>query len=235
MLVVGAGNSASEIAVELSQVAAAVQMSVRTPPNIVRRATLGVPSQLIAVALRRAPESLMNPLSSLLRRLTVPDLSEYGLPAPGGDGFSQYRRSKVIPILDHGFVDAVRAGRITIVSAVQSFDGAEVRLDDGRTVRPDAIVAATGYRPDLEGILGDLGVLDDSGAPRVHGAATVAGAPGLYFVGIGVELSGQLLPDRPRGRRALQEPRERLSAARSFTRDRLKVLRASGRCGGGRG
>ncbi len=79
------------------------------------------------------------------------------------------------------------------MSAVQSFDGAEVRLDDGRTVRPDAIVAATGYRPDLEGILGDLGVLDDSGGPRVHGADTVDGAPGLYFVGISVELSGQLL------------------------------------------
>ena len=193
VLVVGAGNSASEIAVEISEVAAEVQFSVRTPPNIVRRVTFGVPSQLIAVALRRAPEWLMNPMSSLLRRLTVPDLSEYGLPAPGRDGFSQYRRSRVIPILDHGFVDAVRAGRIGIVSAVQSFDGDEVRLADGRTVRPDAIVAATGYRPDLAGILGDLSVLDDSGGPRVHGADAVGGAPGLYFVGISVELSGQLL------------------------------------------
>jgi cation diffusion facilitator CzcD-associated flavoprotein CzcO len=134
----------------------------------------------------------MNPLGSLLRRLTVPDLSGYGLPAPDGDGFSQYLRSKVIPIVDHGFVEAVRDGRITIVSAVQSFDGPEVRLDDGRTVRPDAIVAATGYRPDLEGILGDLAVLDDSGTPQVQGAHTVSGAPGLYFVGIGVQLSGQL-------------------------------------------
>ena len=189
----GSGNSASEIAVELSRVAAEVQLSVRTPPNIVRRATLGVPSQLIAVALRWAPDWVMNPLSSLLRRLTVPDLSGYGLPAPRRDGYSQYRRSKVIPILDHGFVDAVRSGRITIVSAVQSFDRDQVRLDDGRAVRPDAVVAATGYRPDLGGILGDVGVLDDSGGPRVHGAATVDGAPGLYFVGISVELSGQLL------------------------------------------
>ena len=193
VLVVGAGNSASEIAVEISEVAAEVQLSVRTPPNIVRRATLGVPSQLIAVALRRAPEWVMNPMSALLRRLTIPDLTAYGLPAPGRDGFSQYRRSRVIPILDHGFVDAVRAGRITIVSAVQSFDGAEVRLEDGRTVRPDAVVAATGYRPDLAGILGDLKVLDESGGPRVHGAGTVEAAPGLYFVGINVELSGQLL------------------------------------------
>ena len=192
VLVVGSGNSAADIAVELSQVAAQVQLSVRTPPNIVRRATLGIPTQVVAVALRRVPERLMNPMGSLLRRLTVPDLSDYGLPAPGADGFSQYLRSKVIPIVDHGFVDAVRDGRVTIVSAVRSFDGAEVRLADGSTVRPDAIVAGTGFRPDLESILGDLGVLDDSGQPRVQGADTVDGAPGLYFVGIGVELSGQL-------------------------------------------
>ena len=60
VLVVGSGNSAADIAVELSRVAAEVQLSVRTPPNIVRRATLGIPSQVIAVALRRAPVPLMN-------------------------------------------------------------------------------------------------------------------------------------------------------------------------------
>src|SRR6185437_11360646 len=36
VLVVGAGNSAAEIAVDLARVAASVQLSVRTPPNIVR-------------------------------------------------------------------------------------------------------------------------------------------------------------------------------------------------------
>ena len=210
VLVVGAGNSASEIAVELSRVAAEVQLSVRTPPNIVRRATLGVPSQLIAVALRRAPESLMNPLSSVLRRLTVPDLSEYGLPAPGGNGFSQYRRSRVIPILDHGFVDAVRAGRITIVSAVQSFDGDEVRLDDGRTVRPEAIVAATGYRPDLGGILGEPGR-----TRRIRWAASARRGHGRRSTRPLLRRDQRrtvrpVAPDSPRGRGALRQPGQRL-------------------------
>jgi len=45
VLVVGAGNSAAEIAVDLVGVGARVELSVRTPPNIVRRDTLGVPSQ----------------------------------------------------------------------------------------------------------------------------------------------------------------------------------------------
>jgi len=76
----------------------------------VRRDVLGVPSQVIGVALRRIPESLMNPMIGLMRRLTVPDLDEYGLPAPAGDGFNPFLRSRTVPILDHGFVAAIRKG-----------------------------------------------------------------------------------------------------------------------------
>lgn len=192
VLVVGAGNSAAEIAVELADVTPEVLLSVRTPPNIVRRDVLGLPSQVFGIALRRVPESLMNPLSGLLRRLTVPDLDEYGLPAPAGDGFTQFLRSQTVPILDHGFVAAVRKGRIMVVPAVESVDGPDVYLADGQIVRPDAMIAATGYRPDLGPLVGDLGVLDESGSPKVHGAQTLTEAPGLYFVGIDVELSGLL-------------------------------------------
>jgi putative flavoprotein involved in K+ transport len=71
-------------------------------------------------------------------------------------------------------------------------DGPDVYLADGQIVRPDSMIAATGYRPDLGPIVGELGVLDDTGCPKVHGAQTVEGAPGLYFVGIDVELSGLL-------------------------------------------
>ena len=192
VLVVGAGNSATEIAHELTRVAAEVQLSVRTPPNIVRRDTLGVPSQLIGVALRGVPEAVMNPLSELLRRVTVPDLTAYGLPAPRRDGFTQFLRSKTVPILDHGFVESVRAGRIAVVPAVAAIEGPDVRLVDGTVLEPDAIIAATGYRPGLDRLVGDLSVLDPSGYPLAHGAWTVPGAPDLYFVGLTVELSGLL-------------------------------------------
>jgi cation diffusion facilitator CzcD-associated flavoprotein CzcO len=190
VLVVGAGNSAAEIAVDLVGAGAQVELSVRTPPNIVRRDTLGVPSQLLGIALKRAPERLMNPLSRLLRRISVPDLANHGLPAPAGDGFTQFLRTRTVPILDHGFVGLVRSGAITVVPAVVGFDDGAVRLADGSLRRPDAIIAATGYRPDLEAMVGHLDVLDDRGVPRVHGAQTLPQAPGLYFVGIKVELAG---------------------------------------------
>lgn len=192
VLVVGAGNSAAEIAVELSAVADEVLLAVRTPPNIAPRATLGVPSQLLGIALSGVPEPVMNPVMALLRRLTVPDLTDLGLPSPPGDGYSQFLRSGSVPVLDHGFVDAVRRGAIRVVPAVASMDHGEVRLVDGRVLRPDVVLAATGYRRGLESLVGHLGVLDAQGAPRVHGASTLAHAPGLYFVGITVDLAGLL-------------------------------------------
>ena len=163
VLVVGAGNSGAEIAVEVAEVAASVLLSVRRPPNIVRRDALGVPSQFVGVALSSLPEAVLNPALGLLRRATVPDLRAFGLPAPSGDGYSQFLRSHTVPILDHGFVDAVREHRIAVVPAVTGFDGGRVRLADGRTVAADDVIAATGYRPALEGMVGHLGVLDGRG------------------------------------------------------------------------
>jgi putative flavoprotein involved in K+ transport len=192
VLVVGAGNSAAEIAVDLVDVAEQVELSVRTPPNIVRRDTLGVPSQLFGIALKHAPEPVMNLLSTALRRISVPNLADHGLPAPAGDGFTQFLRTRTVPILDHGFVNAVRAGCITVVPAVEGFAGAEVCLAGGSSTSPDAVISATGYRPALEPIVGHLGVLDETGMPRVHGATTLPDAPRLYFVGIKLELAGLL-------------------------------------------
>ena len=68
VLVVGAGNSAADIATELLEVGATVQMSVRTPPNIVRRSAFGVPTQIVGLAMKQLPEPILNPLSGLLRR-----------------------------------------------------------------------------------------------------------------------------------------------------------------------
>ena len=97
-----------------------------------------------------------------------------------------------MPILDHGFVREVRDRRIRVVPAVRSITGGEVQLVDGSTVQPDAVICATGFRPGLEEIVGHLGVLDEDGSPLVHGPDTHASAPGLYFAGITVLLSGLL-------------------------------------------
>jgi hypothetical protein len=104
----------------------------------------------------------------------------------------------VTPVLDVGLVDAVRSRRVEVVAAVERFDDGEVVLADGTRLAPHAIVAATGFRPVLEPLVGHLGVLDERGLPRPRDAAEPA-APGLWFIGLRPELSGLL---RQAGREA---------------------------------
>ena len=71
----------------------------------------------------------------------------------------------MIPILDVGIVDAVRAGRVTVVAAVERFEGDTAVLADGTRLTPDAVVAGTGFGPALEPLVGHLDVLDERGRP----------------------------------------------------------------------
>jgi len=190
VLVVGTGNSGAEIAVDLADGGAAeVVLAVRTPPSIVRRDTLGIPSQLLGIATARLPVPVVDRIAATLRRLSFPDLTPYGLPAPRRP-YSEFLRRRVIPILDVGIVAAVRDGRVRVVAAVERLEGSSAVLADGSSVEVDAVVAATGYRTGLEPLVGHLGVLDERGEPVVHGAAEHAGAPGLHFVGYDVTLGG---------------------------------------------
>jgi putative flavoprotein involved in K+ transport len=76
------------------------------------------------------------------------------------------------------------------VAGLARFDDGTAFLDDGSRLDIDAVVAATGYRPGLEPLLGHLGVLDERGVPLVHGADEHPEAPGLHFVGYEILLGG---------------------------------------------
>lgn len=192
VLVVGAGNTGAEIAVDLVEGGAArVRLAVRTVPHIVRRSTAGWPAQFTSILVRRLPVGLVDRLARPVARLSVPDLSERGLPRPDTGLYSRVGQG-AIPVLDVGLIDAVRGGRIEIVAAVDGFDDGKVVLADGTRLSPDAVVAATGYARGLDDLVGHLGVLDERGRPSVRGARTPAGAPGLYFTGYTNPISGNL-------------------------------------------
>ena len=52
---------------------------------------------------------------------------------------------------------------------------------DRSRLDPDVVICATGYRRDLEPLVGHLGVLDAKGKPLVQGDK--AAAQGLRFIG----------------------------------------------------
>jgi hypothetical protein len=65
-----------------------------------------------------------------------------------------------------------------------------VLLADGTSVRPDTVIAATGYETGLPDLFDDVSLFDETGVPRVHGGAPAR--PGLFFVGYDVTLGGML-------------------------------------------
>lgn len=192
VLVVGAGNTGAEIAVDLAEGGAArVRLAVRTVPHIVRRSTAGWPAQRTGILVRRLPVRLVDRAGALLSRVAVPDLADKGLPRPGTGLYSRVAEG-AIPVQDMGLIDAVRRGRVEITAAVTALDSGKVELADGTLIAPQAVIAATGYRRGLEGLVGHLGVLDADGAPRVRGARCAPDAPGLYFTGYTNPISGML-------------------------------------------
>jgi cation diffusion facilitator CzcD-associated flavoprotein CzcO len=183
VLVAGAGSSAMDIAYDLAQGGAArVRVAVRTPPHMLLRASGPLPSDLLALALFPVPAWLADHVARLVRRWTVGDLAPWGLPEPPGGLFTDLRRTGRTPtLLDRPVVEAIRTRRFEIVAGVSSVSADAVRLTDGTTLRPDAIIAATGFGTGLEPLAGHLGVLDARGRPRASGGPAVA--PGLRFTG----------------------------------------------------
>ncbi len=193
VLVVGGGNSGTDIALDLARGGAPrVWLSLRSPPGLVPRQALGLPAQVAAIPLARAPARVADAVAAIERRLFVGDLSARGLRADARGVFTRHRRDGRLPILDHGFAAAVRDGQVTIVAAVQTIDGPHVDLHGGTRLDPATIIAATGYRPALEAIVGHLGVLGRDGLPTVHGGRTHPGAPCVYFTGFRNPITGAL-------------------------------------------
>lgn len=192
VLVVGVGNTGAEIAADLAGGGAArVRLAVRTAPHIVRRTTAGWPAQRTGILIRRLPPRLVDRLGAGMARLAVPDLSAHGLPRPR-TGLATRARAGAVPVQDVGLIDAVRAGKVEVVAAVEALEGAEVVLADGTRIAPDAVIAATGYHRALEPLVGHLGVLDDRGRPLARGPRCPKGHPGLYFTGFTNPISGML-------------------------------------------
>ena len=193
VLVVGTGNTGAEIAADLAEQGAAhVWLAYRTPPHVLTRqigpfaaTALGFPNQYL-------PAWLCDPVNWSLEQMTVGDLSAYGLPRPCTGLKAQLLATEVVPIIDVGLIAQLKTGRVEPVPAVESLTETSVTLAEGRSIEPEAVIVATGYRRGLEDIVGHLGVLNEAGAPIVHGPETHPHVLGLYFIGMLPTMKGLL-------------------------------------------
>jgi cation diffusion facilitator CzcD-associated flavoprotein CzcO len=183
VLVVGPGSSGMEIAYDLADSGAArVRVAIRTQPNIILRQAGGVPGDVPATLMYRLPAQIGDRQTRLLRRLTIGDLSAYGLVPPKEGILSRaHREGKAPAILDKPVIDAIKRRRIEITAAVESLDATGVVLADRTRLEPDVVIAATGYCTGLQPLVGHLGVLDERHLPLIHGGPPAA--PGLRFIG----------------------------------------------------
>jgi putative flavoprotein involved in K+ transport len=192
VLVVGAGNSGAEIAADLVDGGAGkVWISIRTPPNIVRRdGPAGIAPQQLGILMRPLPIKIVDPLSLWVQKLVIGDLTRYGIAAPPS-GVATRVLDGQIPLIDVGFLAQLKAGHIEVVPGVTGFEGDEVICGE-RRLKADAVIAATGYSPGLEPMVGHLGVLDAKGHPRFHAPQGSPQAAGLFFIGYSNPISGNL-------------------------------------------
>jgi cation diffusion facilitator CzcD-associated flavoprotein CzcO len=191
VLVVGYGNSGAEIALDLAEAAIDVTLSVRSPVNIVPRELFGLPILVFPIAEQWLPPRLADILNAPAIRLSVGSFATAGLMKAAKGPLRTIAEDGRPPLIDVGTLAAIRAGRIKVRGDVANFTATGVAFRQSQPERFDAVILATGFRPDLRSLLPDAkGVLSASGAPLVSGRPTAEA--GLFFCGAIVSPIGQL-------------------------------------------
>jgi len=190
VLVVGAGNSGSDVLNHLVRVPTrSLRVAVRHGSVVVPSHMFGFPIQLASPLMELLPAWLIDRMLADTERLAFGKLERFGLRKREG-GASRLLADGVSPAIDNGFVAALQAGQANIVSSVDRFEEDAVVLADGSRLAPDIVIAATGYRTGLYSILDHLGVLTDHGYPIMGSNGAALGKPGLWFAGMAPRLSG---------------------------------------------
>ena len=188
VLVVGAGNSGTEIAADLAEHGAAhVALSIRTPPPIVPRDPFGMPVQRTGILLSFIPSAVADRLARLTSRLVLGDLTRHGLEAPQWMPYSARR----VPVIDVGFVSALKERRVQIRPALARLTATAAVFEDDRAEPFDAIIAATGFSTGLNELLEAKGVLNELNEP-VDPSGQPTARPGMFFMGYTHSLRGHL-------------------------------------------
>ncbi len=140
VLVVGGGNSAMDIASELSQkpLADALYVSMRRGVWVLPKYLNGQPADK-AVLPAWMPPKIGRALARRVIKKSVGRMQDFGLPEPDHEVLSGH------PSVSGEFLTRVGSGDILPKGAISHFEGQRVYFKDGSRIEADAIIWATGY------------------------------------------------------------------------------------------
>ena len=140
VLVVGAGNSGCECAVETSRVAARVDISLRSPQYIIPKFVMGQPTDSFAASFQWLPQNIQDMLQKISLRIQIGRYCDYQLPEP------DFSPTRAHPTINSELLDKIRHGKVHPRQGIKEISGQTVFFADGSSARYDVVVAATGYK-----------------------------------------------------------------------------------------
>jgi len=185
VLVVGAGNSAGEIASELGREGIDTTVAVRSGANVVPLQILGIPIQYLAWVIRSLPRPARAVIVAAMRKMTELRNGPPVLPRPAVGPLD------AIPLIGFRLVDAIRNGSVKLRGGVERFTATGVVFADGTEEPFDVVLLATGFRAAL-GFLGPLVQTDERGFGMRRDRVVSTDQPGLFFVGHNYDATGGL-------------------------------------------
>ena len=173
VLVVGFGNSACEIAIDLYEQGVAPVMAVRSAVNVIPRDVLGVPVLELSILLSHLSPRIADAISAPLINWLIGDIRKLVLRRKSFGSLEQISREGKAPVLDIGTIQHIRDGHIKIYGDIDHIEGDVVYFNDGRKEVFHAIVACIGYDRN------NIGLVEAEG-------------DGLYFCGYRISPTGQI-------------------------------------------
>jgi len=141
VLIIGAGNSGCDIAVDAVHHAASIDMSVRRGYYFVPRYLLGRPADTLNPS-RMLPARVKQWIDSRFLKLFTGDPVKFGFPEP------DYRIYESHPIVNTLVLGHLGQGDLRIRPDIDRFEGTTVYFTDGTSDDYDLVMLATGYELD---------------------------------------------------------------------------------------
>jgi cation diffusion facilitator CzcD-associated flavoprotein CzcO len=191
VLVVGFGNSACEIAIDLYEQGAHPFMSVRSPVNVIPREIAGIPILQLGLLMTPFPPRIADAINAPLMRLVIGDITKFGLKKLPYGPLEQIHKDGTVPLLDIGTIKHIREGHIKIYDNIEYISGRTVYFTDNKKEDFDAIVAGIGYYRDYAEIIEvEKNRFEDLKVPISK--QKYFGKDGLYFCGFWIAPTGQI-------------------------------------------